>query len=311
MFSSYVEIHKQITTNIQASFSCLFVSFTGSSRNAILAVAAFFMVGGGVLTLVDVEEGRRVADAEEEHLPVALLSFPDGVDDRTRYLLEHQGENPAAALAGLVRELEGLGAVVAGIACNTAHATAIYTDLTERLDEDGCRVRLLHMIEETAAFLRASLPQVRRVGVLSTNGTARLGVYGDALAPDGLEVVLPAGDVQEEVHRLQLAHDGEEAVVFAQLQAGGDWHGVHALLVPIRDDDGTVTGVAGITTDHTERVERQRRDPSRMRGVAHHPPQPAGRLGARLAGRAPGQLGAQGPRRSLTQACRKSPPALR
>lgn len=44
----------------------LFVSFTGSSRNAILAVAAFFVVGGGVLALVDVEEGRRVADAEEE-----------------------------------------------------------------------------------------------------------------------------------------------------------------------------------------------------------------------------------------------------
>lgn len=36
------------------------------------------------------------------------------------------------------------------------------------------------------------------------------------------------------------AHDGRLAVVFAQLITGGQRHGVHALLVPIRDADGTV-----------------------------------------------------------------------
>ncbi|MBW8487508.1 acyl-CoA dehydrogenase family protein [Actinomadura parmotrematis] len=34
------------------------------------------------------------------------------------------------------------------------------------------------------------------------------------------------------------ARDGRAAVVFAQLVTGGEGHGVHALLVPIRDDDG-------------------------------------------------------------------------
>ncbi|MGH3356858.1 MAG: acyl-CoA dehydrogenase [Nocardioidaceae bacterium] len=34
------------------------------------------------------------------------------------------------------------------------------------------------------------------------------------------------------------AQDGRVAVVFAQLHVGGTGHGVHALLVPIRDDDG-------------------------------------------------------------------------
>ena len=34
------------------------------------------------------------------------------------------------------------------------------------------------------------------------------------------------------------ARDGRMAVVFAQLRVGDDEHGVHALLVPIRDDDG-------------------------------------------------------------------------
>ena len=36
------------------------------------------------------------------------------------------------------------------------------------------------------------------------------------------------------------ARDGRLAAVFAQLVVGGESRGVHALLVPIRDDDGTV-----------------------------------------------------------------------
>jgi UMF1 family MFS transporter len=37
----------------------------GSSRPAILALIVFFVVGGYLLTRVDVEEGRRVAQAED------------------------------------------------------------------------------------------------------------------------------------------------------------------------------------------------------------------------------------------------------
>src|SRR5690606_13707004 len=43
------------------------------------------------------------------------------------------------------------------------------------------------------------------------------------------------------------ARDGRLAVVFAQLSTGRQRHGVHALLVPIRDADGTV--LPGIRTE--------------------------------------------------------------
>jgi len=43
------------------------IAMTGSSRNAILSVIAFFIVGGVLLAGVDVEEGRRAArEAERE-----------------------------------------------------------------------------------------------------------------------------------------------------------------------------------------------------------------------------------------------------
>jgi MFS transporter, UMF1 family len=45
----------------------LTISLTGSSRNAILSVIAFFVVGAALLALVDVEAGQRAArDAERE-----------------------------------------------------------------------------------------------------------------------------------------------------------------------------------------------------------------------------------------------------
>jgi UMF1 family MFS transporter len=37
------------------------VGHSGTSRNAILSILAFFIVGGWLLTLVDVEEGRKAA----------------------------------------------------------------------------------------------------------------------------------------------------------------------------------------------------------------------------------------------------------
>ncbi len=44
----------------------LMIVFTGSSRNAVLSVIAFFVVGGLLLLFVDEDEGRKVARAAEE-----------------------------------------------------------------------------------------------------------------------------------------------------------------------------------------------------------------------------------------------------
>jgi UMF1 family MFS transporter len=43
----------------------LMIALTGSSRNAILSVIVFFVVGGALLLLVDVEEGQKTAREAE------------------------------------------------------------------------------------------------------------------------------------------------------------------------------------------------------------------------------------------------------
>jgi UMF1 family MFS transporter len=47
------------------------IASTGSSRNAILAIAVFFVVGGFILLFVDVAEGQRVARAAESRTQAA------------------------------------------------------------------------------------------------------------------------------------------------------------------------------------------------------------------------------------------------
>jgi UMF1 family MFS transporter len=47
------------------------IAVTGSSRSAILSVIVFFLVGGGLLALVDVEAGRTKAREEDRELESA------------------------------------------------------------------------------------------------------------------------------------------------------------------------------------------------------------------------------------------------
>jgi UMF1 family MFS transporter len=47
------------------------VENSGTSRNAILSVIAFFIIGGFILIFVDVDEGRRAARAAEREVSIA------------------------------------------------------------------------------------------------------------------------------------------------------------------------------------------------------------------------------------------------
>jgi UMF1 family MFS transporter len=59
--------------------------FSGSSRGAILSIIAFFVVGGGVLAMVDIPQGQRVAredearmESDEAGLLSTLRDYPEG-----------------------------------------------------------------------------------------------------------------------------------------------------------------------------------------------------------------------------------------
>ena len=145
---------------------------------------------------------QTIATTDQEHLPVVMLSYPDRVGDRTSYILGRSEANPAYAIVDILGKLQSLGASVAGIACNSAHAPAIFDVIADELVKRKIGLRLIHMIEETARFLAQHHPAIKRIGLIATLGTVKSRVYESQLEPAGLQLVLPSDEVQlKMVHR--------------------------------------------------------------------------------------------------------------
>jgi aspartate racemase len=142
---------------------------------------------------------QTVASKDQDHLTIVTLSRPGQIADRSEYLLGQTDVNPAYAIADQVLQLERLGAAVAAIPCNTAHAPPIFDVVLRELQAANSNVKFLHMVKEVGAFLNQRQAHTRRVGVLSTTGTYRANIYPAALVPAGFQVIVPDADFQERV----------------------------------------------------------------------------------------------------------------
>ena len=137
------------------------------------------------------------AQKDQDHLPVYSLSQPDEILDRTEYLLGLVDENPAYAMARQLQKLAAMGAQVAGIPCNTAHAPPIFSVIEAELRAANCQIHLLHMVHEVGRYLQENHPGIRTVGVLSTTGTYRARIYPQVLEELGYTAVAPDEAMQE------------------------------------------------------------------------------------------------------------------
>ncbi len=139
------------------------------------------------------------AHKDQEHLPVALLSYPHRIPDRSAYLAGRESLNPAYPIADILEEMASLGVTVAGMPCNTAHVPRIFDVLVKEVQKRGLGIRLLHLVHETIRFIQEQYPHVRRVGVLSTAASYRERLYADPLREAGFDVLLPDETVQTEI----------------------------------------------------------------------------------------------------------------
>jgi aspartate racemase len=136
---------------------------------------------------------------DQDHLPFVLFSLPATVPDRTAFLLGQGDINPAHTIADQFERMSDLGVTIAAMACNTAHAPPIFDLAMDLLHKRGVWIRILHMVEETVAHIRASFPGIQRVGILGTKGTYQTRLYDQVLEDAGLEPVTPDRDIREEL----------------------------------------------------------------------------------------------------------------
>lgn len=159
---------------------------------------------GGVGPHAGLDLSRKVleqtrATGDQEHLNMVLLSWPRDVPDRTAFLLGRSTEDPVPGMVRCVQALELVGATVASIACNTAHAPRLFSRLIASLQSSGNRIGVINMIQEVALFIRCNFPDARRVGVLATDGTVTTNAYGEVLARENLTCIYPDAQIQREL----------------------------------------------------------------------------------------------------------------
>ena len=95
-----------------------------------------------------------------------------------------EGTDPTIALYSTAKKLERGGADIIAIPCNTAHA---YVERIQRhLD-----IPIVSILTETTQHIVSHYPNVRKVGILATNGTVGSGLYQTSLEQAGLEPVVP------------------------------------------------------------------------------------------------------------------------
>jgi len=149
---------------------------------------------------------QRVVDltaaaSDQEHIPTLILS-DTGMPDRTAALLSGETDALLSRLLADARYLGSWGAAAIAIPCNTSHA------FLPRL-RAGVEVPIVDMIGETARTLEAQ--GAKRVGVLATDGTIRMGLYHAACARRGMEAVSPPPEIQKQVM----------ALIYDEIKVGG------------------------------------------------------------------------------------------
>lgn len=127
------------------------------------------------------------ADKDQEHIETLLLSDTK-MPDRTAAILSGDTEPVYARLLADAKFLERWGAACIAIPCNTSHT------FVPRLQKE-LNVSIVNMISETAAALKTL--GARRVGILATDGTIRMGLYHAACEKQGVEAVSPPEEVQK------------------------------------------------------------------------------------------------------------------
>ena len=197
-----------------------------------LAVKTIGILGGmGPAATADFYSRLTVATAatrDQEHLHVIIDSCPQ-VPDRNAFLLG-QGPDPTPMLIRMAAGLESLGAELLVMACNTASAfiPAVAASVS---------VPVVDWPAETAAATVRTVAGLTKIGILSTTGTARVGIFAKAFDQFGIEVIHPTeksqlrvmqviGRVKIQSHAAadlrtidqigrELAHAGANAVLLA------------------------------------------------------------------------------------------------
>ena len=168
------------------------------------------------------------AQCDQEHIPIIINNNPQ-IPDRTDAILAN-GENPVPALQDAIIILEKASVDFIFIPCNTVH---VYYDEMQRCVD----VPIVNLIESVVDDILKRFPDINKVGLLSTLGTIKSGLYYNTLLKHDIELVAP-NEVQ---------HDNLQGAIQELKKQSKDTSAIQSLA-----NDLVRAGVQGIILGCTE-----------------------------------------------------------
>lgn len=137
---------------------------------------------------------KTKADCDQEHIHI-LIDNNTKIPDRVNFILGNSEENPKYELIKSAKKLESIGAEFLAMPCNTAHY--FYKDIIEQIN-----IPFINMIEITLEFIIKTYPSIKKVGLLSTEGTIKANIYEQIFNKSNIEVLKPNKQNQNHISSL-------------------------------------------------------------------------------------------------------------
>ncbi len=180
---------------------------------------------GGVGPLASVRFAETVinmtdSETDQGHIPIFMFN-DNTIPDRTSYILGKSDIDPAPKMIAGIYKLVRFGCDYVVITCNTAHY--FYDQLQASTD-----VTIVNMIEEAVNAAIEKKPNLKKIGVLATDGTVESGVYKNVIEGRGLICAYPSRDSQRVIMD----------IIYDQVKAGRDVdvHGFLKIIDELRHD---------------------------------------------------------------------------
>lgn len=186
------------------------------------------------------------APTDQDHLRIVVVNNPK-IPDRTRAILE-KGFSPLPLLMEECKALQKAGADFIIIPCVTAH---FFVDaLKQKVD-----LPILSILDVVVEDIVDNYPNLKKIGLMGTDGTINSGIFQNRLAASGLDTVISTTPYQRQImaaiydiksdrpscRREEITHDLANVVAHLVAQgAQGVIAGCTEIPLALTQDDVTV-----------------------------------------------------------------------
>lgn len=134
---------------------------------------------------------HTLADCDQDHIDMVILSHAT-MPDRTKAIETGDDKQLIELLQEDIRTLESLGVENIAIPCNTSH---YYFEQMQSVTN----IPIIHMIRESVRYAVSHYGNVKKIGIMGTDGTIDSGIYDIECKRAGVIPVHPSEEKQKEV----------------------------------------------------------------------------------------------------------------